>query len=241
MPVFLLTRPEDAARGFARQMADEFGPVQVMIAPLTGIEWADDAPDLHGIQALVFTSRNGVLAYQRLDMPKGMRAYCVGEATSRAASQVGLEAISADGDAAALIALIAAAGQCGPILHIRGAETRGAVAHRLNQAGIETFETVLYRQVTLPLPTEARTLLQGNLPVIVPLFSPRSAARFAAYAPFDAPLFLAAISPAAAERLHGLETRAIVTADRPDAMSMLYAVEGLKDAATRLEAGGDAK
>lgn len=241
MPVFLLTRPEDAARGFARQMAQALGPVQVMIAPLTGIEWADIAPDLHGIQALVFTSRNGVLAYQRLNLPTGLPAYCVGAATARAAGQAGLQPISADGDASALIALITATGKPGPLLHIRGAETRGDVAERLNRAGIDTKEATLYRQVTLPLPQQARALLQGNTPVVVPLFSPRSAVRFAAYAPFDAPLFLAAISPAVADKLHGLGARALVTAQTPDAAAMLQAVSGLNDAATRLEAGGDAK
>lgn len=241
MPVILLTRPRDASQGFARQLADALGPVQVMIAPLTGIEWVNEMPDLHGIEALIFTSRQGVEAYRRLGLSKGARAFCVGGSTAQDAIDAGLDAVSADGDADALVALIEASGARGPLVHIRGAESRGNIAGRLNQSGIETKEAILYRQITLPMPPEAQALLQGTAPVIVPLFSPRSAARFTACAPYDAPLFLAAISAGTAEGLRGLGAKALVTAQTPDARAMLQAVTGLKDAATRLEADGDAK
>ncbi len=241
MPVILLTRPEEAAAGFARRLKAAFGPVQTLISPLTGVEWADVAPDISQFNELIFTSRNGVLAYQRLGPPAGLRAYCVGAATAKAANDAGLNAISADGDAGALIDLITGAPPGGPLLHLRGAETRGEIAERLFRSGIETHEAVIYRQITLPLSAQAKALLQGKTPVIVPLFSPRSAARFAVNAPFDAPIFLASISEAVAQNLHGLGAQAHVTASHPDAEAMLQAIAGLIDAATRLEAGGVAK
>jgi uroporphyrinogen-III synthase len=62
------------------------------------------------------------------------------------------------------------------LLHIRGAHSRGDLTARLTQAGLNARDHVLYDQLQMPLNAEARALLFGPDTVIMPLFSPRSAA-----------------------------------------------------------------
>ncbi|HEY7610485.1 MAG TPA: uroporphyrinogen-III synthase, partial [Alphaproteobacteria bacterium] len=58
----LLTRPEPDAQRFAAQLAEH--GIEAVVAPLMTIETADaPLPPLEGVQALVFTSANGVRAY----------------------------------------------------------------------------------------------------------------------------------------------------------------------------------
>jgi uroporphyrinogen-III synthase len=63
--------------------------------------------------------------------------------------------------------------------------------------------------------------------VIIPLFSPRSAAILADFGPFAAPLLLAAISPAVAEKAAILAPTQLQVADSPDAAGMLAAIARL--------------
>ena len=85
----------------------------------------------------------------------------------------------AAGSAAALIEAIAQAAPLGPLLHLHGRHTRGAVAARLSERGIETRAAELYDQRAIP-PTEPLAPLAAGRRVIAPLFSPRSAELLAA-------------------------------------------------------------
>jgi uroporphyrinogen-III synthase len=88
----------------------------------------------------------------------------------------------------------------GPLIHLHGEHTRGDVAKRLNSAGIETHEAVIYRQEALPLSAEVIALIGGADPVVLPLYSPRSAALVGAGISRVGPNVRAiAMSPAVAE------------------------------------------
>jgi uroporphyrinogen-III synthase len=125
---------------------------------------------------------------------------------------------------------VIASGERGPFLHARGREARGEVAARLRAAGIGCVEAVVYDQVALPLSAEAQALLAGDAPVLVPLFSPMSAARLAAALagiPLRAPLLVAAMSPAVSAAWTGPAPLGLAVARRPDAPAMLDALKGL--------------
>ena len=68
MPVILITRPAQAAAGFARRIGQALGDVPTVISPLTGIEFADAPPDMGGSAGVILTSRNGVEAARRLGL-----------------------------------------------------------------------------------------------------------------------------------------------------------------------------
>ena len=157
-------------------------------------------------------------------------AWCVGDRTAQAARTAGFDARSAAGDAEALVASILTAAPPGPLLHLRGRDSRGAIAPRLTAAGIATDELVVYAQEPQPLTDAARTVLQGDGPVIVPLFSPRTAQIFAATHP-KARLFIAALSPAVLAALGDVRVEQATMATRPDAEALLQALVPLIAAA----------
>lgn len=224
-PVLLLTRPQAQSTRFAEEVAQALGPVfDVVISPLIDIEF-HDAQLPAGQAGVIFTSENAVAAYARLGTGAGMTAWCVGPRTAQAATAAGFRARSADGDAAALVALLQREKVTGPLLHVRGVHARGQVAEQLNSAGIETYELALYDQVPRPLTAGAQAALAGEAPVFLPVFSPRTAKILAEQAEdVAAPLRLFAFSTAVAEALRPLPRQALHVADRPDAAAMIAAL-----------------
>lgn len=240
MPTILLTRPEEASRQFAERLRLRLGDVAVVISPL--LEIGFKPLERHeGEEIPIFTSRNGVAGYLRGGGDACGRCWCVGDATAKIARQAGLRPQSAAGDADTLVQAILQSGARGPFVHLRGEHTRGNVAGRLRDAGREVREDVVYAQELRDLTAEGKALLGGELPVIVPLFSPRTAAQFEAVHRGDAPLFVASMSKAIAQALGGVRTVETVVARRPNAPSMIDAAERLFDAAQRLEGVSAAK
>ncbi|MHA7874873.1 uroporphyrinogen-III synthase [Roseivivax sp.] len=238
-PILLLTRPDRASRGFLEALAsDGLRPGAVVISPLIEIVPEGALPDMAGIAGLIFTSAHGVEAYQRAGGPHRPNCFAVGSATAEAARAIGLHPATAEGDAEALIALIQATSPEGPLLHLRGRHARGDIAARLTEGGIETREAVLYDQRRAGLSPEAQAALGGTAPVVAPLFSPRTADLLAASGPFAAPLYVAAMSGAVAERLKGLPRAELVTAAQPNGTAMRKALADLWARAQALEGGG---
>ncbi|KPP86564.1 MAG: uroporphyrinogen-III synthase [Rhodobacteraceae bacterium HLUCCO07] len=237
-PVILLTRPDTAARPFADALRAQLGAVRIVQSPLLRIEWL--AADLPG-GVPIFTSPRAVEGFVRAGGDAGGGCWCVGDATARAATEAGFTARSASGDARALVAAILESGEAGLFVHVRGRHAIADLAAILSDAGRETRSAVVYDQVTQPLTPEARSLLHGKAPVVLPLFSPRTARQFVKEYRADpamrAPLFIAAMSAAVRDALGDIDARALSIAAHPDAQGMRDAVQGLIDAARRLEAG----
>ncbi len=226
MPL-LLTRPEPQAADFARQLGVRFGAqVRIIKTPLLAPRFY--APDLPTgpFAGLILTSQTGVEAYQRLGqaaqgLPRD--AYCVGSRTADAARVAQLRPVSIAQDAPSLTAQIRAQPPQGALLHLRGRETRGDITQQLTLAGIETFDAIIYAQETQNLTAEAQAVLQDRHPVLVPLFSPRTATIFTMELTRTAgvsPLLVAAMSDDVALELRAVASQVRV-ADRPDAGAML--------------------
>ena len=227
-PILLLTRPPGASRRMLEELkAEGISGFTAIESPLLGIEHTGPLPDLDGVGGVIFTSANGVRAWVCLGGPELGLCYTVGDATAAAAAGAGFDPRSARGDADALVALIAADAPKVPLVHARGTHARGRVAERLLAQGIETREAVIYDQPAQELSASARQALDESAPVIVPLFSPRSAAQFASGGPFRAPLQVAAMSAEVVAALGALYVSGMVIADRPDAAAMRRAVIGL--------------
>jgi uroporphyrinogen-III synthase len=164
--MLVLTRP--AAQ--SRALADGFAAAaRVVISPVMKISGTGAAVDLTPYTGVILTSAN---AGPFLPDLGGVRAFCVGDRTARVAegagAEIGLVARNADG----LVARIAGPG---PLIHLRGQHARGQIAERMNSAGIETHEAVVYRQEAVPLTAEAVAAIESDAPVVLPLYSPRSA------------------------------------------------------------------
>lgn len=227
-PPLLLTRPAAAAARFADAWRQAAGnDARVVIAPVVKIAALAGPADPGGYAGVVFASENAVATLG--DAPRRMVAWCVGDRTAEAAAAAGYDARSAAGDAEALVTLIAGGG-VGPLLFARGRESRGDLASRLVEAGIRCDEAVVYEQLDAPLTEEARALLAGTEPVLVPLFSANSARRLAqamAAGPVTAPLLLAALGPGVAAAWDGPKAARVAVAARPDAAAMVDVLTAL--------------
>ncbi|MDF3855397.1 uroporphyrinogen-III synthase [Paracoccus sp. P2] len=211
-PILLLTRPEPASRRFAAEVAP-LG-LEVLISPVLRIRpVVHDAARLAAAQGLVFTSVNAVPA---AGAGRGRPAICVGPATAEAAQAAGFDVTEGPGDAARMLPMLDGLGE--GWLHPHGAH----VAKVLPVPGM-----VVYDQLPEPLNAVALAALAGRAPVILPLFSPRSARLLSGQAAgARAPLWLAPISPAARDAWQGPAARC-VPAPTPDAEGVLRAIQRL--------------
>jgi uroporphyrinogen-III synthase len=228
----LMTRPMAASEAFVEMLQQAGVDLKVVMSPVLEIVSRDVTlpSDLAGV---VFTSKNGVAAVAGQDLP----CWCVGDSTAAAAKEAGWQAVSAGGDAEALYQRILADAPRGPLLHVRGEHARGNLAERLSAVGIETRDVVAYAQEARALTDEAKRLLMRENPVVLPLFSPRSAQHVVSQGPYTAPLQVVAISDAVAEEAAGLRAQGMEIARTPDAVSMVAAIKHFADAACRIESG----
>jgi uroporphyrinogen-III synthase len=231
-PAVLVTRPAAASARFASTLADRFGDrVEPILSPLMQPVFHQPALPQQRFDAVVFTSEAGVEGARHL-MASGVslptRAFCVGNLTAKVAATHGFEAQSAEGDASALVAMILRSAVGGPLLYLHGRDTRGDLAEQLNSAGIVTHSALVYQQDPFPLSPLAVSRLAQPGPVLVPLFSPRSADLFCAALPASmAPLYLAAMSAAVATQADPIPHHALRVAARPDGDAMLDTLEDL--------------
>ena len=217
MPILVVTRPEHAARRFADAVLSAVD-AQVVISPRMRIEVLEAQLPPH--MAVILTSENGAAQAKRLGVAAGTVAYCIGNRTAQAARSAGLEPVSADGDADALVALLTEIRPQGTLCHIRGEHARGDICARLNALGITCSEVIAYAQTAADPTPQAIAALTGTEPVVLPLFSPRSALLIPLA---TAPLHIIAISAAVAEHCAALGADTITVADRPDGDAMVLA------------------
>lgn len=230
-PTLLLTRPEAASRRFAAAFAARFGTgIPVLVAPLMALRPCplDQAPEA---EAAILTSEAGATALAAASDWRAP-AFCVGARTAAAARTAGFPVAAVAADAAALLPLLRGAAPR-HLLHARGRHAAFDFKGVLDPEGFTVAEAVIYDQPALPLSPAARALLDRPAPVLLPVFSPRSARLFAeAAGQPTAPLCVAAMSPAVTAALP-LAPAALETAPQPDAEGMLAALG-------RLLAAGDA-
>lgn len=227
LPTILLTRPQGQSDEFAAALRDCGLRNVILTSPLLAISATGNGENLGSFSEAIFTSRNA------LDFvpAKPKRAWCVGDKTAEKARAKGWDALSVGGNVDDLVKALLEAKPKGPLVHFRGMHSRGALANQLNQAGIEMKSCVVYQQDLLPLSQEAAMVLSGSEPVIVPLFSPRSAGNFAQQGPYQAPLLGVAMSQAVLQEMHNFNAEQVMVAPKPTAAAMVECIVSLIDAA----------
>jgi len=177
----LVTRPREDAEALAAALRD-LG-AEPVLAPMMTIEPEPDvAVDLAGVQALLFTSANGVRAFAAESDMRDLPVLAVGDATARAAAEAGFARIeSAGGDTHDLAELAARTldATSGALLHPAGRDTAGPLKEALEANGFEVRRVTFYRAVfARTLPDAARDALAERGIDGVLFFSPRTARSF---------------------------------------------------------------
>lgn len=208
-PICLLTRPTPQSQAFAARLP-ELDCVISAILRITPLEF--DRDQVTKARGFVFTSVNSVpLAGPAL----GRRAFCVGPGTAEAAAQAGFVVTVGPGDAEGLIPMLT---DCAGFLHLHGRH----IARELPVPGI-----AVYDQLAQDLSDEALDVLAGTRPVILPLFSPRSAELVSqAVIGAQAPLWTVSISDRA-DRAFAVQAKRRRIAPSMDADGMLDAIHSL--------------
>lgn len=222
-PILLLTRPTLASDRFLAAINAEGNEAAAEISPLIDIQPIAAVRDGPAVSGVILTSENGATVAGRMGFPAGLVAYCVGDRTAEVAEQAGFRAVSAGGDADSLIGLILSRADSSPLIHLRGEQARGDIAARLGAAGVPCRDRIVYRQIERLLTASAKAALASLAPVVLPLFSPRTALILAAQGPFAAPIHLVAISAAVAAQISGLDPATVDISERPDGPAMVAA------------------
>lgn len=223
MTRLVITRPDPAAQRFLAEVEAALGHgVPALLAPLTGIEQIEVPSPARQPHALILTSENAVPAARRLGLAT-LSAFCVGDRTAEAARAAGLDALSAGGTVQDLIALVEKAAETGPLLYLRGEQVSTDLVSLLSARGVACDEAITYRQVALAPPAALLSALSRTEPLVVPLFSPAAARRFAALPLGQAPVAAAVMSPAVKNALGAAPFTEVRVAERPDAVNMVNA------------------
>ncbi len=204
------------------------------VRPLPGLALPGLAPDLEGVAALTFTSRNGVAVFAALNPERRLPVFAVGPSTAEAARAAGYwDVQAAGGDVDSLVGLIlrrkATIG--GAVLHPGPDKPAGDLAGALNAGGVAARLLPIYATETLPLPRAAAEALAAS-PLgmdVVLVHSPQAARTLIGYAELAvaAPALTAlCISPAAAAPLKPLNFRSVAAAPLPNEQALLNLLAG---------------
>jgi uroporphyrinogen-III synthase len=238
----LITRPEEDAAPLAAALNQR--GIETAIESLLSIRTLTDAElDLSGVQAILFTSANGVRAFAELAAAKGAAGWrdlpvlAVGDATARTARAAGFAQVaSAAGNVESLAELVAAKldPQKGALFHAVGSAVAGDLAGSLGGRGFEVRRTMIYEARPAESLSAATldALHQGAFDLIL-FFSPRTAATFATLTQAAGEKAIEGcrratalcLSSAVAGAVSALPFRAVESADHPDLPSMLQLVE----------------
>jgi uroporphyrinogen-III synthase len=253
-PRVLVTRPSADAIPLAGEMQRR--GFDVLLQPLLRIETPEGPPpDLAGVQALLFTSANGVRAFARRSDARTLAVYAVGDATAAAAQAEGfLSVASAGGDVHDLAALVRERVDpaAGKLLHASGSDVAGDLAGTLRAAGFAVERVKLYtaHQTERFDPAVRAAVSEGAVDAVL-FFSPRSAAGFVtlvrAEGLAEACRSVAAfcLSDAVAEAASPIPWRSVAVAPEPTQQSLLATLErelietSQPEARTDSPAGGD--
>lgn len=224
-PALLLTRPAESARTFIDRLdPDVLRGVTVCISPLLRIAPLDVHPDLDGFRSIIFTSANGA---DMAPLGEGRAAACVGDRTALAAQARGWDVRRVARTADDLVQSLLEEPMPQPLLHISGQHRRGEIAQRLSEAGQKADVIAIYDQELIALTDTATELLMADRPVIVPLFSPRTARQFMRSASDLRRVSVVAISDAVAERVDRERVTDLQVVDVPTSDAMQQTVEML--------------
>lgn len=234
----LVTRPRQDAAGFAAELARR--GIEPVIEPLLTIRLHPAELELGDVQALLFTSANGVRGFAASSGRRDLPALAVGDATAGEARRHGfarVESAAADVASLARLAIARLSPGAGVLLHPAGTSVAGDLAASLAPAGFSVRRAVLYdaEPAGALSPGVVAALRQGDIAAAF-FFSPRTAMTFVSLAAAEAPEAAAAmtaycLSPAVARAVETLGWRALRVAAAPRQAELLAALDVAGDGA----------
>lgn len=230
----LITRPQEDAADLAATLAAR--GIESTVEPLLAIR-PEAAPviALEGVQALLFTSANGIRGFAAAQPRRDLKVFTVGDNSAAVARAAGFAQVeSAAGDIESLARLVTDRlhPRDGKLLHAAGATLAGDLRGQLQAAGFVVERVVVYHAepVTALSPSTVMNLRLGGIDAVA-LYSPRTGRLFKQLwrqGGDDAGLAgvtALCLSGAVAQEIDGLGWERVAIAETPDRAGMLTLVE----------------
>jgi len=221
----LLTRPRDQALSFSERLV-KLGvlPKNILIDPILKIEGVEACYNFTSVRGLLITSANAVAHLPADLIGSNLPTFCVGKATTRAAFKLGLMAQHVAETAQGLCNVLSVQDPKGPLLHLRGAHTSLDFEVHFWDTRLNVQNLIIYQQIEQELGFEIYNLLRGTVPVVLPIFSPRSAQLLCALDLNWSLHTSVVISEAVADPCRAAGFGKVIVSPEPTAGSMLSAI-----------------
>lgn len=216
--VLLLTRPLDGNERFCLNIEHLLSQCEILDNPLQKIEFLEALIEVKEGSILIFTSINGLRASKKYNL-RNKKCFVVGENTRKIAASSGYEVLGSSSDQENLLKLIKLKKPTESMVHIRGKHTAGNLCGSLKNSGFSCFEITGYNQKPLKIKKQVFQKVMSGRPVILPIFSPRSAKLLLKELDLTG-FHVVAMSEVVSKELAGVDLAELIISKKPDLISM---------------------
>ena len=216
--ILLLTRPLDGNERFCLKIKHLLYSCEILDNPIQKIDFLPSLSKVNKNSVLIFTSANGLRAAKKHNLIN-KKCFVVGSNTKKIAASFGYDVLGFSKDQENLLNLIKSKKPTESMVHIRGKHTVGNLCDALKRNQFSCLDIIGYNQEPLKIKKQNLQKIHSGRPVILPIFSSRSAELLQSN--LDLTGFnVIAISEAVAKIVTGVELGELVISKKPDLNSM---------------------
>lgn len=216
--ILLLTRPLGGNERFCLKIKHLLYSCEILDNPIQRIDFLPSLSKVNKNSVLIFTSANGLRAAKKHNLIN-KKCFVVGANTKKIAVSFGYEVLGFSKDQENLLKLIKSKKPTESMVHIRGKHTVGNLCDALKRNQFSCLDIIGYNQEPLKIKKQNLQKIHSGRPVILPIFSSRSAELLQSN--LDLTGFnVIAISEAVAKIITGVELGELVISKKPDLNSM---------------------
>ena len=216
--ILLLTRPLGGNERFCLKIKHLLYSCEILDNPIQKIDFLPSLSKVNKNSVLIFTSANGLRAAKKHNLIN-KKCFVVGANTKKIAVSFGYDVLGFSKDQENLLKLIKSKKPTQSLVHIRGKHTVGNLCDTLERNQFSCLDIIGYNQEPLKIKKQNLQKIHSGRPVILPIFSSRSAELLQSN--LDLTGFnVIAISEAVAKIVTGVELGELVISKKPDLNSM---------------------
>ena len=216
--ILLLTRPLGGNERFCLKIKHLLYSCEILDNPIQKIDFLPSLSKVNKNSVLIFTSANGLRAAKKHNLIN-KKCFVVGANTKKIAVSFGYDVLGFSKDQENLLKLIKSKKPTESLVHIRGKHTVGNLCDALKRNQFSCLDIIGYNQEPLKIKKQNLQKIHSGRPVILPIFSSRSAELLQSN--LDLTGFnVIAISEAVAKIITGVELGELVVSKKPDLNSM---------------------
>ena len=216
--ILLLTRPLGGNERFCLKIKHLLYSCEILDNPIQKIDFLPSLSKVNKNSVLIFTSANGLRAAKKHNLIN-KKCFVVGANTKKIAVSFGYDVLGFSKDQENLLKLVKSKKPTESMVHIRGKHTVGNLCDALKRNQFSCLDIIGYNQEPLKIKKQNLQKIHSGRPVILPIFSSRSAELLQSN--LDLTGFnVIAISEAVAKIVTGVELGELVISKKPDLNSM---------------------